>query len=213
MCPFRSRLIYESFSDSSRDVDLVSQEILLSDLRFVDCAANKRSNVFTQILRPMEMAGGEERNNPLQAEVHFRATQSTNRFTILLNNMRLMGIFDWWLAVLEFISKSVENPTPVTGEEGAVAKEGEAGAAARTKVFLQEEPLYPSAGVISRRAPLVESEGPVFELNLNVTDSEFIIVADASQGDCSTVILRSTTVIAFRSVVGSIPVPKVLSLQ
>ena len=68
---FRSRLIYESFSDSSRDVDLVSQEILLSDLRFVDCAANKKSNVFTQILRPMEMGGGE-RNNPLQAEVHFR---------------------------------------------------------------------------------------------------------------------------------------------
>ena len=65
----RSRLIYESFSDSSRDVDLVSQEILLSDLRFVDCAANKRSNVFTQILRPMEE---RERNNPLQAEVHFR---------------------------------------------------------------------------------------------------------------------------------------------
>ena len=67
----RSRLIYESFSDSSRDVDLVSQEILLSDLRFVDCPANKKSNVFTQILRPMEMGGGE-RNNPLQAEVHFR---------------------------------------------------------------------------------------------------------------------------------------------
>ena len=91
---FKSRLIYESFSDASRDVDLVSQEILLSDLRFVDCAANKRSNVFTQILQPMEVG---ERNNPLQAEVHFRATQNTNRFTILLNNMRLMGIFDWWL--------------------------------------------------------------------------------------------------------------------
>ena len=68
------------------------------------------------------------------------------------------------------------------------------------QTYSQEEPLYPSAGVISRRAPLVESEGPVFELNLNVTDSEFIIVADASQADCSTVILRSTTVIAFRLV-------------
>ena len=79
------------------------------------------------------------------------------------------------------------------------SRDGESGAAMKsTKVFLQEEPLYPSAGVISRRAPLVESEGPVFELNLNITDSEFIIVADASQGDCSTVILRSTTVIAFR---------------
>ena len=39
--------------------------------------------------------------------------------------MRLMGIFDWWLAVLEFISKSVENPTPAT----AAAAEGEGGAA------------------------------------------------------------------------------------
>ena len=110
--------------------------------------------------------------------------------------MRLMGIFDWWLAVLEFISKSVENPSP-NSEDLAREESG-----ARTKVFLQEEPLYPSAGVISRRAPLVESEGPVFELNLNITDSEFIIVADASQGDCSTVILRSTTVIAFRLVWG-----------
>ncbi len=39
---FKSRLVFESFSDSSRDVDLVSREILLSDLRFVDCPANKR---------------------------------------------------------------------------------------------------------------------------------------------------------------------------
>ena len=67
----------------------------------------------------------------------FRATQSTNRFTILLNNMRLMGIFDWWLAVLDFISKSVENPAPAANTE-EVAKEGQSGAAAaRTKVFLQ----------------------------------------------------------------------------
>ena len=30
----KSRLIIESFSDSSRDIDLVSQEILLKDLRY-----------------------------------------------------------------------------------------------------------------------------------------------------------------------------------
>ena len=30
-------------------------------------------------------------------------------FTILLNNMRLMCILDWWLAVLNFISKNSEN--------------------------------------------------------------------------------------------------------
>ena len=46
--------------------------------------------------------------------------------------MRLMGIFDWWLAVLDFISKSVDNPTPTKDE---VAKDDSG--AARTKVFLQ----------------------------------------------------------------------------
>ena len=49
----KSRLIYESFSDSSRDVDLVSQEILLDDLRFQDYPMNKRTNVFKRILQPM----------------------------------------------------------------------------------------------------------------------------------------------------------------
>ena len=47
--------------------------------------------------------------------------------------MRLMGIFDWWLAVLDFISKSVDNPTQMA--EDKVAKDDSG--AARTKVFLQ----------------------------------------------------------------------------
>ena len=54
------------------------------------------------------------------------------------------------------------------------------------------------SGVISRRAPVVESKGPVFELKLNITDSELMIVADSSQPESPTVILRSTTVVAFR---------------
>ena len=149
---FKSRLVFESFSDGSRDVDLVSREILLSDLRFVDCPANKRANVFSQILRPMEVA---ERNNPLQAEVHFRATQDTNRFTILLNNMRLMGIFDWWLAVLDFINKAADNPAAAamlvqSGRSVSESDEEESAKKAKkdekTMIVMQEEPLYPSAG-------------------------------------------------------------------
>ena len=75
---FRSRLIFESFSDGAKDVDLVSQEILLSDLRYVDAPKNKRANVFTTILSPMDhtrTSQGEGRGqdrggqNPLQAEV------------------------------------------------------------------------------------------------------------------------------------------------
>lgn len=137
---FKSRLVFEAFSDFTKDVDLVSQEILLSDMRFQvrtttvqlflricmyvlyflhlflqDCPANKRSNVFTQILKPMQME--EERKNSMQAEVHFRSTQETNRFTVLLYKMRLMGIFDWWIKVLDFISKGADDPKPAAAQD------------------------------------------------------------------------------------------------
>jgi hypothetical protein len=41
----KSRLVYESFSDLSKDVDLVSQEILLLDTRFAHCPANKETQL------------------------------------------------------------------------------------------------------------------------------------------------------------------------
>ena len=197
----KSRLIYESFSDSSKDVDLVSQEILLDDYRFRDYPMNKRSNVFSQILQPMtkEMLPQGERTSLLQAEVHYRSTQEVNRFTILLNNMRLMGIFDWWTAILQFISQSTENPNPPQQKEQKIIKEDLVNLK-DDKIFHSsiEEPLYPTAGIVTRRVNTACNKGPVFELKLNITDSELIIVADPSQSDSSTVILRSTTVISYR---------------
>jgi len=185
----KSRLVYESFCDFSKDVDLVSQEILLLDTRFTDLPANKRANVFTCILQPMKV---EERNSILQAEIHFRATKDVNRFTILLNNMRMMCIFDWWLAVFGFISKDTENPRPVQADSFPEKKE------ISKMIDFNEEPLYPTAGVVTRRNPVIQTSGPVFELKLNITDSEVVMVADTAQWESSAVILRSTTVLAFR---------------
>merc|ERR1719427_1705817 len=187
----KSRLVYESFSDFSKDVDLVSQEILLRDTRYTDLPANKRVNVFSCILQPMQL---EERKSLLQAEVHYRSTKDVNRFTILLNNMRLMCILDWWLAVLSFITKDTENPRFAAAAESVPDKKEET----IKMVDLCEEPLYPTAGVVTRRLPVIHTSGPVFELKLNITDSEVVVVANTSQTDSSAVILRSTTVLAFR---------------
>ena len=186
----KSRLVYESFSDFSKDVDLVSQEILLTDTRYTDLPANQRANVFSCILQPMKV---EERKSILQAEVHYRSTKDVNRFTILLNNMRLMCILDWWLAVLGFISKDCENPRQVSADDQSVEKKE-----VTKMIELTEEPLYPTAGVVTRRNPVIQTTGPVFELKLNITDSEVVILADTSQWESSAVILRSTTVLAFR---------------
>ena len=107
---FKSRLIYESFSDGSRDVDLVSTEISLTDRRYINEPRNKQNNVFTQILKPMT---NDDNEGGLQAEVHYRQTAETNRFTILLNNMKLIGILDWWNSLLKFVSLMPENPLTV----------------------------------------------------------------------------------------------------
>lgn len=39
-----------------------------------------------------------------------RSTKNVTRFTILLNNMRLMGILSWWMEVLDFIYTTPDNP-------------------------------------------------------------------------------------------------------
>ena len=67
-----------------------------------------------------------------------------------------------------------------------------------TKLSGMDEPLYTTAGIVTRRVRTSQTSGPVYELKLNITDSELIIVADPSQSDSSTVILRSTTVISYR---------------
>ena len=187
----KSRLVYESFSDASKDVDLVSQEILLLDTRFTDFPANKRANVYASILQPMHM---EERTSLLQAEIHFRSTPDVDRFTILLNNMRLMMVLDWWILLLNFISRNADNPSgpAQTGQPTSQKKQ------VTRNVELYGEPLYPTAGVVTRRYPVIETTGPVFELKLNITDSEVVMVSDPSRWESSAVILRSTTVLAFR---------------
>ena len=146
----RSALTYESFSDGSRDVDLVSQDILLHDLRYADLPMNKRPSVFPQILRPLE----READGLLQAEVHFRLTPETNRITILVNNMRLLGIFDWWLSLLDFLTEAPPEgvtPTSEVEDEEQNGNQNQPDKVEDTcKFFPSEEPLYPSAGIISR---------------------------------------------------------------
>lgn len=98
----------------------------------------------------------------LVTQVHYRATAETNRFTVLLNNMRLMGIFDWWIAVLDFISKSEERPLSErekrehsnSQEDEAVtgASNASKGKEIKTKIFLQVRELELSKRLINTPA-------------------------------------------------------------
>ncbi|XP_016844832.1 vacuolar protein sorting-associated protein 13D isoform X2 [Nasonia vitripennis] len=171
----KSRLILDSLSDGSQDIDLVSREILVTDTRFQDEPVNRRSNVFTSILQPLrESSASEDR---VQAEVHHRKRKNCAATTILLHSMRLTAILDWWEAVRDFLVLNSPEPDPV--HVGLVP------------VVASQENENSSSGGNNAVLP--------FELKLNITDSELVLVEDTSLWDTNAVILKSTAVVAYRS--------------
>ncbi|RVE44645.1 hypothetical protein evm_010731 [Chilo suppressalis] len=155
----KSRLLLDTYSDRGQDVDLVSQEILVSDTRYAQEPANRRGNVFSHIVQPMP-----ERRHTVQAEVHARKRGDSSAYTILVNNMRLMAILDWWEAASQFISQGPLD-VPTDGD--------------------RPDEYGPASG----GADSAEGAGTM-ELKLNVTDSQLVLVEDASVWDTNAVILR-----------------------
>ena len=102
-----SRLTFESFSDGTKDVDLVSLRICIYDTRYAGAPVNVKPNVFERILHE---ANEERSTNALQLELHYRSKPSGSRVTVLFNNVRIIGVFDWILAVKEYIVSPVEDP-------------------------------------------------------------------------------------------------------
>lgn len=165
----KSRLILESLSDGSQDIDLVSQEILVTDTRFQDEPVNRRSNVFTSILQPLRTR--TESGDQVQAEVHHRKRKNYAATTILLHSMRLTAILDWWEAVRNFLILNSPEPEPV----------------------LTAIPI-----VTSHESNTLESVVP-FEFKCNITNSELVLVEDTSMWDTNAVILKCTSVLAYKS--------------
>ncbi|KAK4875461.1 hypothetical protein RN001_011883 [Aquatica leii] len=160
----KSRLTVESFSNLSQDVDLVSQEILVMDTRFQDVPTNQCPNIYTNILQPINL---KFHDDLVQAEIHSRKRQDRTKFTILLNNMRLMAVFDWWDTAMKYI---LENPN-------------------------DEEKSLPEKTVVTDR---MDDTSIPFELKLNITDCEIVVVEDTSQWDTNAVIFKSTTVLSYK---------------
>lgn len=186
----KSSLKIDSFSDGSQDIDLVSQEIMVTDTRFASvrpCSSRtddeKQTNVFTNILQPINF---KPDTDSVQAEVHSRRRKDSSKYTILLNSMRLMAILDWLESVRDFLSQNAELPK----DPLLIHRVNE----------MQENLVSPSS------APGIDE---TIELILNITDSELVFVERPNQWDTNAVILKSTTVVSYRP----IEINKVMSIN
>ncbi|CAH2268708.1 jg9244 [Pararge aegeria aegeria] len=175
----KSRLLLETYSDLAQDIDLVSQEILVSDMRYAAEPANRRGNVFSHIVQPMP-----DHRHSVQAEVHARKRPDSSAYTILVNNMRLMAILDWWEAANQFI---MQPPPPAVDPDLQHLEE------------LSADSVDGDWSGSGAGSPAPAPDAGQVELKLNITDSQLVLVEDASLWDTNAVILKSTTVITYRA--------------
>ena len=135
-------LLHDCCQSTSQGQGFYIQKLQMIDV-FPDAPANARPNVFSKILQPSKNCTDP---SALQMELHFRSTKESTRFTVLLNNMRLMGVFDWLLALRTFIMVEVPNPFE-NGENcfiaycGLLTKTARGGSASIHKVIQWEQSM------------------------------------------------------------------------
>lgn len=174
----KSTLIVDSFSDGSQDIDLVSQEISVIDTRTAnEFSTSATTNVFSNILQPINITPGIT-NDIVQAEVHSRKRKEFTKFTILLNNMRVMAILDWLESVRDFLAQNEEPPKDVI-------------------MITLSKPTTNTNINPNENISSTANDVPM-ELKLNITDSQLVFVENTAQFDSNAVILKSTTIVSYR---------------
>ncbi|KAH8288059.1 hypothetical protein KR018_011097 [Drosophila ironensis] len=83
----KSTLEIDLFSDGSQDIDLISSNILIEDERKHLGTGNE--NMFKNILEPSKKEVRPE--NSVQVEIHCRKKANFCKYTIMLNNMRVLA--------------------------------------------------------------------------------------------------------------------------
>ncbi|XP_050076311.1 intermembrane lipid transfer protein Vps13D [Anopheles maculipalpis] len=202
----KSKLLVDCFSDGAQDIDLVSQEIQLIDTRFLpeecECpikaspglprqpaGSSEVLNVFPNILQPIR---GEPGTELVQAEIHSRRRKDLTKFTILLNNMRLMAILDWLENARDFILQQEDPPPPLP-----LLADGIDSGGGMMQWGSYDRTIDAGLRNAVQRVPTPVEDNRM-ELKLNITDSELVFVEKTDQYDTNAVILKSTTVVSYR---------------
>ncbi|XP_078281630.1 intermembrane lipid transfer protein VPS13D isoform X1 [Rhinoraja longicauda] len=183
----KSKLLYESFSNTTKSVNLVSHSMMAHDTRSAGQAINPdvKTNVFRCILDASKSGSNQA---SLQMELHYRSTRDASCFTVVLNNLRVFVIFDWLMLVRDFLQTS---DSPKKPENASPARDRKVG----NEVLVPKTVKY---GVVTKRSSVPMPNEKYLEVKINVTGTEFVVVEDVSCHDTNAVILKATTVLTYK---------------
>lgn len=116
-----SEFSFESCSNQTKTINLVSQAVIGYDTRYEGqkeqyitingisifystkgCDINSKPNLFTKVLRPRCSSGGKSKNS-IQVEIHVNLSPKEIKASIILNQLRLIGVFDLLQALKCFV--------------------------------------------------------------------------------------------------------------
>ncbi|XP_004678577.1 PREDICTED: vacuolar protein sorting-associated protein 13D isoform X2 [Condylura cristata] len=184
----KCKLLYESFSNQTKSINLVSHSMMAFDTRYVGQKTSPGlTNVFNCIFQPSKSSSTTQ--GSIQIELHLRSTKDSSCFTVVLNNLRVFLIFDWLLLVHDFLHtpSDVKKQTNVTPS--------------RHRNSSSESAVVPKtvkSGVVTKRSSLPVSTERHLEVKVNVTGTEFVVVEDVSCFDTNAIILKGTTVLTYK---------------
>ncbi|XP_078095173.1 intermembrane lipid transfer protein VPS13D isoform X6 [Mustelus asterias] len=183
----KSKLLYESFSNTTKSVNLVSHSMMAYDTRSTGSTMNPdaKPNVFRCIL---DASKSSSNRASLQMELHYRSTRDASCFTVVLNNLRVFVIFDWLMLVRDFLQTSNSPKKPETASPARDRKVG-------GEILVPKTVKY---GVITKRSSVPLPNEKYLEVKINVTGTEFVVVEDMSCHDTNAIILKATTVLTYK---------------
>ncbi|MGH0118333.1 UNVERIFIED_CONTAM: hypothetical protein FKN15_048569 [Acipenser sinensis] len=195
----KSKLLFESFSNGTKSVNLVSHSLLAFDTRNMGhsvtskgqaaSGTEQRHNVFDCILQPSKTGANRA---SLQMELHFRSTRDSSSFTVVLNNLRVFLIFDWLLLVRDFLRTPAEKAPPPPRQRWSSGSSTESAPSGAVM------PKTIKTGVVTKRSTVPVTQEHHLEVKINVTGTEFVVVEDSSCLDTNAIILKGTTVLTYK---------------
>ncbi|XP_006866437.1 PREDICTED: vacuolar protein sorting-associated protein 13D isoform X2 [Chrysochloris asiatica] len=184
----KCKLLYESFSNQTKSINLVSHSMMAFDTRYTGQKTSPGvTNVFNCIFQPSKTSSTAQ--GSIQIELHFRSTKDSSCFTVVLNNLRVFVIFDWLLSVHDFLHTPSDMKKP-----NAAAPPRHRHSSSETAVV----PKTVKSGVVTKRSSLPMPAERHLEVKVNVTGTEFVVVEDVSCLDTNAIILKGTTVLTYK---------------
>ncbi|XP_067328891.1 intermembrane lipid transfer protein VPS13D isoform X8 [Anolis sagrei] len=185
----KSKLLFESFSNQTKSINLVSHSMMAFDTRYAgQRVTSGMPNVFHCIFQSSKNSSSQ---GAIQIELHYRSTKDSSFFTVVLNNLRVFLIFDWLVMVHDFLrTPSEARKQPGLGPLRQRHSSSEAAVAVVPKAV--------KSGIVTKRSSLQLSAEKQLEVKINVTDTEFVVVEDMSCVDTNAIILKGTTVLTYK---------------